>query len=66
MKKDVEGLKNVSSDLGIDSIEQELKMTTEDLSAWTTPPTIASPPPPKISAQDSPDKASVPEDKVQE
>lgn len=67
MKGDVEGLKNVSADLTLNSIDQDLKKTSKDISAWITPPTIGSPPPPKIEeAQDSSETPPKPDNKGEE
>ena len=66
MKKDVEGLKTVKPDLGLNDLEQDMNNTKQDLSAWTTPPTIASPPAPTLKKESISEQPSNAEDKTEE
>ena len=50
IKQDVDELKKTRVSLNKD-LEKETKTIQKDLSAWTTPPTISSPPPPASNSK---------------
>lgn len=53
IKEEVEGLRNIRPELGLDEVEQQIKDTKADLSAWTTPPTASPPPQASRSNEDT-------------
>jgi len=52
IKGNVEELSQIRPDLGMDELEGTMKQSKNDISAWTSPPIIPSPPPAELDSRE--------------